>query len=185
MFFFSEKNNDLTFKPISLECAYLLIIKDDLAGALKIFEALDSPRAKWGKILVEILKGYTEEFPSYFAIRNFLEIDLDFLLKNQKIDYVEQLLGALDFFAEINQESYKFAARVMFENKLFNASKKYLDKSKFIFYKDPELHFMYAKYFLHTHEYSQANYYIDECLKILPDYYPAKKLKNEIIEYLV
>ncbi len=36
MFFFSENNTVLTFKPISLECAYLLIIKDDLPGALKI-----------------------------------------------------------------------------------------------------------------------------------------------------
>ena len=37
---------------------------------------------------------------------------------------------------------------------------------------------MYAKYFINTHEYSYANYHIDECLKILPDYYPAKKIKS-------
>ncbi len=185
MFFFSENNTVLTFKPISLECAYLLIIKDDLPGALKIFETIDSPRGKWGIFLINILNGYTEVFPSYFDIRNFLEIDLDFLIKNEKIDYVEQLLGAIDFLAEINQEAYKFTARVMYENKLFNASKKYLDKSKNIFYKDPELHFMYAKYFINTHEYSYANYHIDECLKILPDYYPAKKLKAEVCEYLL
>ncbi len=185
MFFFRENNTDLTFKPISLECAYLLILKDDLDGALKIFESLDSPRAQWGKALIGIIKGYTEIFPTYFAIRNFLEIDLDFLLKNNKIEYVEQMLGALEYFIEINQESYKFAARVMYENKLFNAAKKYLDKSKSVFYKDPELHFLYAKYFIDTHSYTYANFHIDECLKILPDYYPAKKLKSEILEYLV
>ena len=88
MFFFSENNTVLTFKPISLECAYLLIIKDDLPGALKIFETIDSPRGKWGIFLINILNGYTEVFPSYFDIRNFLEIDLDFLIKNEKIDYV-------------------------------------------------------------------------------------------------
>lgn len=185
MFFFTENNTDLTFKPISLECAYLLIIKNDLDGAQKVFASIDSPRGKWGKVLVNLLKGYTEEFPSYFEIRNFLEIDLDFLLKNNKIEYVEQLLGAIDFLAEINQEAYKFTARVMYENKLFQAAKKYLDKSKNVFYKDPELHFMYAKYFIHTREYSQANYHIDECLKILPDYFPAKKIKSEICEYLL
>ncbi len=185
MFFFSENNTDLTFKPVSIECAYLLIINDDLDGALKIFEAIDSPRALWGQVLIGILKGYTEIFPTYFSIRNFLEIDLDFLLKNNKIEYVEQVLGAIDFFAEMNQESYKFTARAMYENKLYNAAKKYLDKSKAVFYKDPELHFMYAKYFINTHEYTYANYHIDECLRILPDYYPAKKLKSEIIENLV
>lgn len=185
MFFFSANNTDFTFKPISIESAYLLLLNDDIVGALNVFEKLDSPRAKWGKIICGIINGYTEEFPSYFAIRNFLEIDLDFFLKNNKIDYVEQILGALEFFVDINQESYKFAARVMYENKLFNAAKKYLDKSKSVFYKDPELHFMYAKYYINTHEYTYANYHIDECLKVLPDYYPAKKLKTEIMEYLV
>ena len=54
------------------------------------------------------------------------------------------------------------------------AASEYLDKSKKIFYKDPELHFMYAKYNLDFKNYEIANYYIDECLKILPDYYPVQ-----------
>lgn len=180
MFFFYEDIKEVTFKPISIECAYLLILKDDLEGAVKVFEALDSPRAHWGRVLIGILNGYTEIYPAYFEVRNFLEIDLDFLLKNNKISYVEQILGSLDFLSEINQEAYKFAARVMFENKLYNAAKKYLDKSKSIFYKDPELHFMYAKYYISRNEHIKASFHIDECLKILPDYFPAKKLKNEI-----
>lgn len=180
MFFFTENNTEFDFKPISIECAYLLILKDDLVGALNIFRQIDSPRALWGRVLVEILKGYTENYPSYFDIRNFLEIDMDFFLKNNKINYVEQLLGAIDFFEEINQEAYKFVARVMIENKLYNVAKKYLDKSKSVYYKDPELHFIYAKYYLYTHEITCAKYHIDECLKILPDYYPAKCLKSEI-----
>lgn len=184
MFFFSENNIETNFKPVSIECAYLLILKDNLTEALSIFETIDSPRANWGKVLIGVFRGYTEIFPSYFDIRNFLEIDLDFLIKNNKINYVEQLLGALEFFSEINQETYKFAARAMYENKLFNAAKKYLDKSKSLFYKDPELHFMYAKYYLINREYTYANYHIDECLKILPDYYPAKKLKSELREHL-
>lgn len=180
MFFFAENNTEFDFKPISVECAYLLILNEDLDSAYGIFKLIDSPRGHWGMVLVEILKGYTENYPSYFDIRNFLEIDIDFFLKNKKIDYVEQLLGAIDFFAEINQEAYKFVARVMIENKLYNVAKKYLDKSKSVYYKDPELHFMYAKYFLYTHENTYAKYHINECLKILPDYYPAKYLKKEI-----
>lgn len=180
MFFFSETDN-LTFKPISLESAYLLVLKDNLKEAEAVFEALDSPRAKWGKSLIEIINGYLENYPTYFEIRNFFEIDLDFLLKNNKIEYAEQLLGATDFLIDINQEVYKFTARAMFENQLYNAAKKYLDKSKAIFYKDPELHFMYAKYFIHTGENTYAKYHLDECLKILPDYFPAKKLKESLV----
>ena len=104
MFFFSDENSSLAFKPGSLEHAYLAILNDDLLSAKKVFCSLSSPRARWGKALTDILSGYIEEYPSYFEIRNFLEIDLDFLLKNEKIDYVEQVLGSLNIL--ICRKSY-------------------------------------------------------------------------------
>ena len=106
MFFFSV-DNELKFKPRSVEYAYLSILNNDLDTAQLIFESLDSPRARWGMALVDILNGYIEKYPSYFEIRNFLEIDLDFLIKNEKIDYTEQFLGAIDILIGINQEPYK------------------------------------------------------------------------------
>lgn len=183
MFFFSE-NSDKTFVPGSLEHAYFAILDDDLKAARSVFVANDSPRARWGIALVDILSGYIEKYPTYFEVRNFLEIDLDFLLKNNKMDYVEQLLGALKLLSDINQETYKYVARVMFENKLYLAAKNYMDKSKSIFYNDPELHFMLTKYYIHERDYSKASAHIDECLKILPDYFPAKKLKTELSRFV-
>lgn len=183
MFFFT-KNQDIEFKPGSIEHAYFAILDENLISAQTILESLDSPRAKWGKILVEILLGYIEHYPTYFEIRNFLEIDLDFLIKNEKISYVEQVLGSIKLLADINQESYKYVARVMFENKLFKACREYLEKSKDIFYNDPELHFLYAKYYIKTREYDKADFHLDECLNILPDYFPAKNLQREISRYL-
>lgn len=185
MFFFFKNNADLAIEPGSIEHAYLSILNDDLVTAKKIFKTNDSTRARWGLALIDILNGYLENYPTYFEIRNFLEIDLDFLLKNEKIDYVEHILGALEILADINQEAYKFAARVMFENKIYKSSKEYLDKSKFIFYNDPELHFMYAKYYMKFREYEKADFHAEECLKILPDYYPAKLFVKEISRYLV
>ena len=183
MFFFS-KNYDEKFKPRSIEHAYFAILEDDLTSAQAVFESLDSPRAKWGKAFVDILIGYIENYPTYFEIRNFLEIDLDFLIKNEKIEYVEQILGSLKLLSDINQETYKYVARVMFENRLYKACREYLEKSKDIFYADPELHFLYAKYYIKTREYDNADYHLDECLNILPDYYPAKLLQKEISRYL-
>lgn len=184
MFFFSENNENFEFKPLSLETAYLLILQSDLKSAKAIFESMSSPRSCWGVSLVEILNGLLEDYPTYFEIRNFLEIDVDFLLKNQKIDYVEMILGSLDILIEINQEAYKYIARVMYENRFYKAAKEYLDKSKNVFYNDPELHFMYAKYYIHFRDYKNADYYLEECLKVLPDYYPAKYLQKEISIYL-
>ena len=75
-------------------------------------------------------------------------------------------------------------AIVLYENKLYKAAREYLDKSKKIFYNDPELHFIYAKYYLKIREYEQADSHIRECLNVLPDYYPAKNLYREISRYL-
>lgn len=181
-FFFSEDPDKLEIHPGSIYHAYLSILNDDLDSAYEIFSRLDSPRAKWGCSFVSVLKGFMTVFPTYFGIRNFLEIDLDFLIKNNKINYVEQCLGALEIFSSINQETYKFTARVMLENKLYTSALKYLDKSKQIFYNDAELHFIYAKYYKDTGNYRNAHYYICECLKLLPEYYPALIMKQQIEE---
>lgn len=179
MFFFD--NDNIVFNPRSIESAYLAIINEDLKSASAIFETIDSPRAHWGKILVSILEGFMQNYPSYFDIRNFLEIDLDFLIKNEKIDYVQMLLGSLEIFSNINQETYKYTARVMYENRYHKSACEYMEKSKRIFYNDPELHFMYAKYFYESGIYSEAEFYINECIRILPDYYPAKLMKEKIL----
>lgn len=181
-FFFNDDCSSLAIVPNSVEHAYLAILNDDLTSANIIFENIDSPRARWGRSLVSILKGFMTNYPTYFEIRNFLEIDLDFLLRNNKIDYVEQCLGALEILSTINQETFKFAARVMLENKLYSAAIKYMDRSKQIYYNDPELQFMYAKYYMDTKHYKDAYLYINECLKLLPSYYPAQTMKNRIEE---
>lgn len=182
MFFFDREI--ASFKPISIENAYLSIINDDLATAAAIFEAVDSPRARWGLTFTSILEGFIKFYPTYFEIRNFLELDLDFLIKNEKIEYIEMFLGSLELLSSINQETYKYVARVMYENKFYNAAREYMEKSKKIFYNDPELHFMYAKYFMNSRDYGEADFYIDECLRILPNYYPAKIMKQTISKYI-
>ena len=182
MFFFNQEC--ASFKPRSIESAYLAILNNDLRTASAIFESLDSPRARWGLIFVSILEGFIKIYPSYFEIRNFLEIDLDFLIKNEKVEYIEYLLSSLEVLVNINQETYKYIARVMYENKYYNAAREYLEKSKKVFYKDPELHFMLSKYYYESREYEEAMFYIKECLKILPDYYPAKLMKQVISKYI-
>jgi len=184
MFFFNEESRNKTFKPRSIEHAYLAILNDDLETAQAVFESIESPRARWGIAFVDILKGYIEHFPTYFEIRNFLEIDLDFLLKNEKFDYVGHILGSLETLCKTNQEVYKYVARVMYENKLYKSAREYMEKSQEVFYNDPELQFMFAKYYLNDRNYSDAKSHIEECLNILPEYFPAIELKKQISKYL-
>jgi len=184
MFFFDKVDEQITFKPRSEELAYLAILKEDLLSAQAIFESLDSPRARWGIALVGILSGFLEYFPTYFEIRNFLEIDLDFMIKNEKFDYTENMLGSLEILYKINHEVYKYTARVLYENKLYKTALEYMEKSKELNYNDPELHYMLAKYYVHTKQFNLAEHYIEECLKIIPMYYPAIKMKEHISSQL-
>lgn len=182
-FFFCEDCSELEIFPNSIEHAYLSILNNDLYRARAIFDNIDSPRAKWGEIVCSILAdGFMIKRPTYFQIRNFFEIDIDFLLKNKKIDYVEQLLGALEIFTEINSQTYKYAARVMLENNLLSAAYKYMELAKNINYSDPELHFMLTKYFLERKNYALAYKSINDCIELLPDYYPAQIMKQKIEE---
>ena len=70
MFFFL-KNRNANFKPRSVEHAYLALLDDDILSAQAIFESIDSPRAKWGCVLIQILQGFVQNTPTYFQIRNY------------------------------------------------------------------------------------------------------------------
>ena len=181
MYFFNKNE----IRTLSVEQAYFAILNNDLDLALKRFSEIDSSRSRWGIALVNALKRNIDFYPTYFEIRNFYEIDLDFLIKNEKFEYIDILLDISNTWIGINQEIYKYIARVLFENNIEDLGIEYLEKSKNTFYNDPEMHFMFAKYFLKTKEYSKSNLHIKECLKIVPDYFPAKKINEIVSKYLV
>lgn len=183
MFFF-KNNADVIVKQDSIDYAYLLVLGDDLERAARLFANFDSPRSKWGVVLCEILSGCIIHFPTYFEIRNFLEIDIDFLLQNKKIDYLELLLGSSEVLSEINPETYKFISRVMLENNILDSAILYMKKYENICYKDPELHFLYCKYYLKRNEYKNALNSIGVCLCYFPDYYPGIKQKEYILKMI-
>ena len=106
MFFFA-KDSVVNFKAISIESAYLAILNDDLDTAFSIFKSIDSPRAKWGVVLVDIVKGFIEHYPTYFDIRNFLEIDLDFFIKNENVFIISVWYIIPDFFHFVKRFAYE------------------------------------------------------------------------------
>ncbi|MCQ2754294.1 MAG: hypothetical protein MJ231_04505 [bacterium] len=183
MYFFEGKEEP-KFRAKSVEHAYLAILSDDLITAKKIFESNDSPRNNWGQTLVQVLNGRLLRVPTYFELRNFLEIDLDYLIKNEKVEYTQLLLGASDIFIRYNQEVYKYIGRVLFSDRYFNLAKEYFDKSKSVMYNDAELHFLLAEFYINNREYNNALQSIDACLKIFPSYFPAIKLRNQISKFI-
>ncbi|MFA7658127.1 MAG: hypothetical protein WCY19_01700 [Candidatus Gastranaerophilaceae bacterium] len=173
---FFEQNN------LILEYGYCRLLLGDLEGANAAFckIAKQDFRANWGKKLIPFIKGYISVIPSYFQIRNFLEIDLNLLIQSGQVQFVENIINCADLFYSVNPESYKFIARVMLYNNFTEIALNYLMKAKEKFYYDPEMHFMLASCYIKKGDETLAKEAINNCLNILPNYFPAKKLLGSI-----
>ncbi len=173
---FFEKNNYL------LEAAYCHIVEDDLSGAKSLFEQISDsdPRACWGVFLSEALAENVVHEPTYFEIRNFLEIDLNILISYYKGNYVESIIKYSDYMWYFNPECYKFIGRVFWANNFIPAAMFFLRKAKDKFYNDPELHHLLAYIYYSEGKIDECKKAIDSCLGMLPEYAPTLKLKEKL-----
>ncbi len=173
----------------TLEYAYCKLLEDDLKGAKQLFSKTkdNDTRALWGYKLATILqrKFTTEEInydemPTFFQLRNFLEVDLSLLMTYNKGNYVEILCAYADVFASINAESYKFFARAFHFNHYSEFANFFAQKAKDFFYNDPELHYHIAVMKYDAGEKDEAKKYCLSCLHILNEYFPAKNMLNKL-----
>lgn len=166
----------------TLEKGYEELLSDNLQSARNIFAELKDydPRARWANVLVGLIDGNLHEYPTYFQIRNFLEIDIDILIKNYKGEYVENIMRYTDFLAQINPEVYKYIGRVFINNDLRPQGSAMFLLAKNYFYKDPELHYLMAETYYNDQDFASANKSLNICLEILPQYLPAMNLLKKI-----
>lgn len=171
------KQNDFT-----LEYAYCELLNGNIEQAKNEFlkiEELDF-RANWALKLIQFIQNKIFNLPSYFQIRNFLEIDLNLLIIAKKPEFIENIINSADLFYSVNPESYKFISRVMFNNDFADLSLYYLKKAKDKFYYDPEMHYMLANTYFKLGEKTLAKQAALNCLDILPSYFPAQKLLDNM-----
>lgn len=173
---FFEVNN------CKLEQAYCEIIFDNLSKAKQLFEEMEAydTRAHWGLVVLECIKGNVSRYPTYFELRNFLEIDLNILITYSKGNYVEKLVRYADFMFTINPETHKFIGRAFLNAGLKPQAMFFLKRAKDYFYHDPELHFMLASIYKNDKDYDLSKKSAETCLEILPNYAPAKALLKEL-----
>lgn len=173
---FFNKNNYV------LEYSYCKLLSGDIETAKTEFSKIENKdfRANWGRKLIQFIEGYVYKIPSYFQIRNFLELDLNLLIQAKQPQFVENIINGADLFYSINPESYKFISRVMLYNDFSEIALYYLNKAKDKFYYDPEMHFMLANCYVKNGDIALAKESISNCLNILPEYFPAKKLQDNL-----
>lgn len=165
--FFKTNNN-------SLEYAYALLLTSRIKESKYVVEQQDSVRSDWLKKLLLVLEGEIV-YPTYFQIRNFLEIDLTMFIKSGRVDYVNILLKQAENFQGINNETYKLLGRCLLKNGYPKECKIFLDRSLKEYYNDVELHYLFAEYYLYMNDLNNAKKAVENCLRINSEYYPAKK----------
>lgn len=169
-------------KGYPLELGYCKILSEDLASAKEIFASIkdSDERASWALFMISLIEGNIVEYPTYFGLRNFLEIDLNILLSYFKGDYVENIIRYADFLYTINPEVHKFIGRVLYVNGYEESAMFFLERAKNYFYTDPELHYLLAYIFYKKGEYEKAKKSLSDCLGILPKYFPAINMSDKI-----
>ncbi len=174
----------LDVKRHPLEVAYSLFLSGNFLEARKVLSSINSTRANWLLELINLMVDYKMISPTYFQIRNFLELDIDLFISSRKNDYLTKLLNYAKELAVVNKETYKLIGRILFNDKLYSLAVYYLDLYKDSVYYDPEIHFIYAKYYIIQKNYEKALSSIEWCLSVLPGYFPAKKLRSEILKLI-
>ncbi len=102
------------------------------------------------------------------------------LIDNYKGDFVEKILSYAELFFNVNPESYKFLARVLSANNFLPQAEVFFECASIKLYNDPELHFLIANVRSAQGDIKSALKELDECLNILPEYFPALKLKSQL-----
>lgn len=173
---FFEKNGYI------LELAYSKLLTGNLQEAKNLFNSIveTEKRAHWGCLLSSLLMNELTPYPSYFELRNYLEIDLNLLINYHKGDYVEEILHYADAFSSINPETHKYIGRVLFNNNMNSWAKFFLERGKNVLYQDPELHVILAELYIKEGLSEKALKSVNACLAMLPNYFPALKIKQKL-----
>ena len=87
-----------------LETGYCYMVLDNFAKAKEQFEKakIDNIRGHWGLMLLQMIEEKISMSPTYFEVRNFLEIDLDIFITYCKGEIVQQIIKYADFMAFYN-----------------------------------------------------------------------------------
>ncbi len=173
---FFEKNNHF------LELAYCKVLRGELESAFEIFKSIKNqePRARWGCILCGMLLEKLTPYPTYFELRNFLEIDINLLINYEKGEYVDEIINYANVFSSVNPETYKYFGRVFFNNEIYSYAKFFLERAKNSLFQDPEMHVLLALLYEREGNKEKALHAVENCLSILPEYFPAKELKRKL-----
>jgi len=166
------------------EAGFCAFLSGDEIYAKNIWQRNNEPclATSWGLIVLDLIKLKIKNRPTFFQVRAFLEVYLNLLIENGHLEWAENLISSCEILAQSNPETYKFIARVLFANKYYNLTHKFIDYSKNIFPLDPEALLIEAQTYFIEGEFEKAKESIIDTLSGAPQYHPALKFQKLIDE---
>jgi len=160
---------------------YCALLQGNEAETEKLWHmAADSPALRWGKCMLDYIKLRSGPIPSYFQIRNHLEVDISYFIKANKIRYAENLMKYDYVFISVNLETYKLIGRALLSHGFLNVARKYFIKSLGVEPKDAETYFYLAKYDFQVGAYGEAKSNLERCIELNKNHLPARETLEEI-----
>ena len=161
---------------------YCELLSGNIEFTKKLWDSMEdsSAIAAWGNALLGVLLNDVKNSPTFFQVRNFLEVDLENFLKYECHEYVNAIVNHLWLFEQINPECNKYVARVFFNHDRINEAIKLLKRHNDFYFKDPEAHVMLARCYLSKGDTQKAIKSLENCLACAPSYYPALMLLEQL-----
>ena len=160
-----------------------LLLKD-IEGARKYWQKKknDCPASDFGLCILDFIQLKEGKLPTFFQTRAQLEIYLNLFIENNLIEYAENLISSCDKFYMSNPEAYKFIARVLFSNGYCKLAITFCRKTLKLYYCDPEAFLILAQCHFLLGDLGEALDCVNRTIDMVPEYYPAKLLKNVLKE---
>lgn len=161
------------------------LLMSDLENARRLFALKENEctASNFGLVVLNILENNFEKIPTYFQVRCFLEIYINFFIENNLFDYAQKLIDNYGFFTNINFETPKFIARVLNANNYNTSVHFFADRAIELCEFDAEIYYINTLVYIKEKNIKEAKKWIKKCLSFAPEYYPILKLQKEIKAY--
>jgi len=149
------------------------------------FNAPESSAICWGKSLIDLIEIKIGLVPTFLQVRNFLERDLTYFIRADKVNYAENVIQCNNFLSDINPEANKFIGKALMNSGFQNLAVTFFLKSQEMIPTDPEIYYYLAQYTYQVGALDETKRMLKQCLDLNITYTPAKilldKIGNEMI----
>lgn len=163
--------------------AFVLILMEKLEDAKKtLINVSDSPASIWCRFLIDIFSEnkHLSQWPSFFAIRHFMELTIYCLLISNNYKFIQFLVKNTNKLVQINPDAEKLIGYAYFQYGKYDDAIKLLTNSIKRDQYDGEIYYKLGQIYCLKNEPYEALAVLNNAKLFLPDHYPTKVLLEKV-----